>query len=35
MSVLSTAFSNLAFVLLASFRLFGDVERIKCFRNEI
>jgi len=35
MPVLHTAFSDLAFVLLRDFRLFGHVERIKCFRNEI
>ena len=35
MPVLSKAFSDLAFVSLGDFRLFGHVERIKCFRNEI
>jgi hypothetical protein len=34
-SVLSTPFSDLTFVSLKALRLFGDAERIKCFRNEI
>jgi hypothetical protein len=35
MPVLSAIVSDLAFVLLKGFRLFGHVERINCLGNEI